>query len=111
MTRRRHWPLVIVASTALMGFVLMVDAPVAIRGPVAAWFLLVCPGMTLAAPLALRSGGAELALAVILSVTIATVVATALLLAGALSAASAYLALSALCLAGCAARRQGVSGR
>ena len=105
MTLRRHWSLVIVASTALMGLLLLVDAPAAIRGPVAVWFLLVCPGMTLAAPLALRSGGAELALAVILSVTIATVVATALLLAGALSATSAFLALSALCLAGCSAWR------
>jgi hypothetical protein len=96
-----RWPLLIVASTIAVAAFLAADVHGALRVLVTLWFLFVCTGMAFVPLLGLRSLGRELALAFVLSLIVDTLVAMALLAAGALSAASGLVLLAALCLIGC----------
>lgn len=102
MSTSLRWPLVIVISCLLMGVLLSTAVPSPARVAVTTWFLLVCTGMAYAPLLSLPSLAAEIGLGLLLSVALDTLVATTIVVAGGMSAATAFLVLACICLAGCA---------
>ena len=78
MSERFRWPLVVVPSAILMAFLLAVDADGPIRVLPAVWFLLFCPGLSFVWLLPMRSPAEDLAVGLVLSIVIDTLVATAL---------------------------------
>jgi hypothetical protein len=90
-----------VASTVAVGALLLADAHSPLRVVVTLWFLLVCTGMAFVPLLEIRPRAFELALGVVLSILLDTLVAAALVLANGLSAANGLIALAILCLIGC----------
>jgi hypothetical protein len=103
-SRRQCWPLVIVLSGALLATLVAADVQSSLRIVLTLWFLLVCTGMAFVPLLSIERPLTELGLGVIASIAVDSVVTTAILLAGDLSAATGLLALEALCLLGCAAQ-------
>ncbi len=96
-----RWPSLIVASTIAVGALLAADIHSAVRVVVTLWFLFVCTGMAFVPLLGVRPPAYELALGFVLSIVVDTLVATALLAAGGLSATSGLITLAVLCLIGC----------
>lgn len=96
-----RWPLLIVVSGIVLGGLVWADVESPVRVVAALWFLLVCTGMAFVPLLEVRPLASELALGVVLSILLDTLVALALLLAGILTASSGLIALLALCLIGC----------
>jgi hypothetical protein len=78
---RWRWPLVIIASTAIIDVLVFagVDGPV--RAIFAVWFVCVCPGMALARLLRLSDTWSEISLAIALSFSLALAVNMLLLYA------------------------------
>jgi len=103
-SRRQRWPLVIVISGALLVTLVAADVQSPVRIVLTLWFLLVCTGMAFVPLLSIGGPLPELGLGVIASIAVDSVVTTAILLAGDLSATTGLLALVALCLLGCAAQ-------
>src|SRR5438067_10253994 len=75
------WPLVIVVSTLGVSVVAFADAHSPLRPLLALWFLGICPGMAFVRLLDIKEGYVQLTLAVALSLTLDTIVATVLLYA------------------------------
>ena len=107
-SRRQLWPLVIVLSGALLAALVAADVQSPVRVVLTLWFLLVCTGMAFVPLLSIERPLTELGLGVIASIAVDSVVTTAILLAGDLSAATGLVALEALCLLGCVAQIAGV---
>jgi hypothetical protein len=102
MSRLPRWPLVIVLSSLVLSNLVVADVHSPARVVVTLWFLLVCTGMAFVPLLSIPSLAAELALGVVLSIALDTLAATAIVIAGGLSATAGLLALEGICLAGCA---------
>lgn len=83
----RLWPYVVLLSTGAVGVVALgaVPVPLPVRTALGLWFILVCPGMALVRPLRLDNPLNEWMLAVVLSVSLATIVASVFLYAAAWS--------------------------
>jgi hypothetical protein len=101
MSRALRWPVAIVLSIALLDGLVVTGVHSPVRLLLTLWFLLVCTGMSFVPLLAIREPAIELASGVGASVALDTVVTTAILVIGGLSATSGLLALDGLCLAGC----------
>jgi hypothetical protein len=104
MTPSLRWPLAVTASTLALVALLIADAQGAPRVAAALWFLLACPGMAVVPLLSEVPAVARSALVVALSLAIDTAVITAMLAADLFSTATGALALSGICVAGCAAQ-------
>ncbi len=96
-----RWPSLIVASTIAVAALLAGDIHSPLRVLVTLWFLFVCTGMAFVPLLGVRPLAYELALGFVLSLLVDTLVATALVAAGGLSATSGLVTLAVLCLIGC----------
>ena len=96
-----RWPPIIFSSGVGLAFLLSAQAGGAVTAVLAAWFLFVCTGMSFAPLLGIESRAFELAAGVVLSIVLDALVATVLLLLGALSLASGLIALLALAGVGC----------
>jgi hypothetical protein len=107
ISRRQRWPLVIFLSGALLATLVAADVQSPVRVVLTLWFLLVCTGMAFVPLLSIERPLTELGLGVIASIAVDSVVTTAILLAGDLSAVTGLVALQALCLLGCAAQIAG----
>jgi hypothetical protein len=92
----------IVASTIALAALVAADVHGALRVLLALWFMFVCSGMAFVPLLRIRPLAFELALGFVLSLILDTLVATALVVAGALSETSGLITLAALCAVGCA---------
>jgi len=106
VSAQSRWPVVVTALTVAAVLVLLAGAGPALRAPVVLAFALVGPGMALVPLLRLDDPLAELSLGVALSLALDTLVALAMLYAGAWSPEGALLALAAMSLAGVAAQRR-----
>jgi hypothetical protein len=104
MTTIPRWPVTIVISGLLMSNLVLADVEGPVRVVVTLWFLLVCTGMAFVPLLGIPSLSSELAVGVAVSLVLDTLVATAIVLVGGLSATSGLLVLEAICLVGCAAQ-------
>lgn len=104
MSTRLRWPLAIVLSSVLLSALVLADVHGPMRLALTLWLLLVCTGMAYVPLLSISSLSLELALGVIASIALDTLVATAILLAGDLSATTGLVVLEAVCLGGCAAQ-------
>ncbi|MGZ4304073.1 MAG: hypothetical protein ACXVFQ_18560 [Solirubrobacteraceae bacterium] len=105
MTRlHRPWPLVMVASSLALALALVVGAHGPVRGALALWFFLTCPGMAIIGLLDIKDLLAEVLLAVALSIAIGMLSALAMALAHAWSADAATAALVVLTLLGARAQ-------
>ena len=102
MSALPRWPVVIAVSGLVMGALLLADVQSPARLLVTLWFLLVCTGMAFVPLLSIPSVTEELALGIVLSVALDAVVATTIVLAGGLSAASGLLVLEGICFVGAA---------
>ena len=102
MSRTLRWPPIILASGAVLALLVLAETGGALKAVLAAWFLFVCVGMSFAPLLGIESRWSELAVGVVLSIVIDTLVATALLLLGVLSVASGLIVVLALAGVGCA---------
>jgi hypothetical protein len=96
------WPELILSSGIVLALLILTGTGGGARAVLAAWFLLVCTGMSFAPLLDIDSRAFEFAVGVVLSIVVDTLVATVLLLLGVLSVASGLLVLLALSGAGCA---------
>lgn len=79
------WPTIIVISAVGVGLVTFRDVESPVRGVIALWFLLICPGMAFTRLLRVSEVFTELALAVALSLAIDAIVAGTMIYAGAWS--------------------------
>ena len=102
MSPRLRWPVVIVASTALMGLLVAADAGGPIRLLVTFWFMFFCPGLAIVPLFWTRSRGEEMVLAFAVSIILDTILATAIIEVANLSPTSGFITLAAVCLIGCA---------
>ena len=84
-TRGRPWPLVMVASALALALVMLLGADGAVRGVLALWFFLTCPGMAVVGLLDIEDPLAEALLAIALSIAVGMLVALAMVLAHAWS--------------------------
>jgi hypothetical protein len=96
-----RWPSVIVASTIALAALLAADIHGALRVLLALWFMFICTGMAFVPLLRIRPAAFELALGFVLSLILDTLVATALVAAGTLSATSGLITLAVLSGVGC----------
>jgi hypothetical protein len=71
---RARWTWILVASAVLAGALALAGMHSPLRVAVVLWFVLVCPGMAFVRLLDLEDAAAELALAVALSIALATAV-------------------------------------
>jgi uncharacterized membrane protein len=85
MMRLIWWPIIIVASAIGAGLAVVSDLGSPIRPLISFWFLLTCPGMAFVRLLRVEGRLTELTLAIGLSIAIDTIVAEAMLYAGAWS--------------------------
>ena len=74
--RNLFWPLIILASAALIAVYLLEDLQNPLRPWLAFWFLLICPGMAFVPLLRINNWMSELVIALSLSIAIDTIVAT-----------------------------------
>jgi hypothetical protein len=102
MSNPLRWPVVIVLSSLLMSNLVLAGVHTPVRVLVTLWFLLVCTGMAFVPLFRIPALSIELALGVVTSIALDTVVATTIVVAGGLSARSGLFALQAICLVGCA---------
>ena len=102
MSNLPRWPLVIALTGLVLGGLIAADTQGPVRLVTTLWFLLVCTGMAFVPLLSIPSVGEELALGVVLSIALDTIVATTIVLVGGLSAHSALVVLEAICLVGVA---------
>ena len=102
--RAMLWPPLIAASALAALAVTYAGATGPVRPLVALWFLAVCPGMALVRLLGLRDLLAELVLAVAVSLSLETIVATALVYAGSWSPQTTLDVFAGIALAGAAAQ-------
>ena len=102
MTMLPRWPIAILISGLVMSTLVLANVDSPVRVLVTLWFLLVCTGMAFVPLLSIPSLSTELALGVAVSIALDTLVATAIVLVGGLSATSGLLVLEAICLVGCA---------
>ena len=77
-----RWPAAIAVSGIVLGGLVLADAHSPVRVVAALWFLLVCTGMAFVPLLDVRLLASELALGVVLSILLDTLVALGLLLRG-----------------------------
>jgi hypothetical protein len=96
-----RWPVIVLASCLAVTVMLVADVHGPLRLAATLWFMFVCTGMAFAPLLEIRPRAFELALGVVFSIVLDTLVALALLLADGLTAASGLIALAILCLVGC----------
>lgn len=82
---RALWPPVLLFSALLAGVLAFANLDSPLRAVIVLWFMLVCPGLALIRLAHLADPVAELAVGIALSVALASVVAAALLYAGAWS--------------------------
>jgi hypothetical protein len=102
VTKDLRWPLVIAGSALVLVILTVLGVSGPVRVAVALWFLLVCTGMAFLPLVGIeRDTALVLALVLLFSVLIDTVVAIALTLAGVLSETSALLVLVGLAMIGC----------
>lgn len=94
------WPLVVIASTYLVGLVTFIFPAASVRPLLVLWFLIVCPGMVVVRFLRLRSPAAEWALIVALSLVIDGIVAGIQLYAGRWSPFATLIILMMFCSVG-----------
>jgi uncharacterized membrane protein len=109
----RPWPLVVVASVTALGLAGAIGAHSAIRGVLALWFFLTCPGIAVVGLLDVEDRLGEVVCAVAVSIAIGILAALAMVLAHAWSpsAATVVLALLSVAAAGEQWRRgQGARG-
>ena len=102
MKSRFPWPFVVIPSALVMALLLALGADGPIRILAAFWFLLFCPGLSFVWLLPMRAPAEDLAVGFVLSIVIDTLVATTIVVIGGLTAASGFIVVSAVCLAGCA---------
>ena len=103
MSRRaRLWPAVIATSAIVALAVTYAGAGGPVRALVALWFLAVCPGMALVRLLDLRDVLAELMLAIAVSLSLETIVATTLVYAGGWTPRTSLDVFAAIALVGAA---------
>ena len=94
------WPAVIVLSAVLAGLFTFTNSAAQARIAIDMWFLLICPGMTLARFFDLREPLVEWMLAVALSLALAVLVAIALLVTGRWSPTAAFAIILGLTVLG-----------
>lgn len=94
------WPIIIILSTIAAGIVVFLLTGVAIRPIIVTWFLFICPGMTIIRFFRLKELVTELALAIVLSITIDAFIASLQLYMHLWSPKVSCGILIALCLAG-----------
>jgi hypothetical protein len=107
MIRALRWPVVIVLSSLLLSGLVLGGVHSPVRLLVSGWFLLVCTGMAFTPLFRIPALSTELAVGVATSLALDTVVATAIVLVGGLSATSGLFVLQGVCLAGCALQARG----
>jgi uncharacterized membrane protein len=91
---------VVAASVCALAVALAADAPPAVRGPLALWFLLACPGLALVPLLRLADPVARWTLIVSLSVALDLAVTLIMMYAGWWSSPAIFAVLAAISLAG-----------
>jgi hypothetical protein len=102
MSEELRWPVLIVASACAVSVLTILGVSGPVRVLVALWFLLACTGMAFLPLLGIRvSRPAAIALVVVLSIVVDTLVATGLTLVGRLSDVGAVLALAGVAILGC----------
>jgi hypothetical protein len=94
------WPSILLSSAIAAGIVALAFPGTTICLVVMAWFLLVCPGMTIVRFLNLREPATEWALAIALSIAIDGIVASLTLFVGLWSPPAILGALIAICFLG-----------
>ncbi len=99
---KRALPALLLASVVALGALLVAGAESSLRTALAVWFLLACPGLALAPLVGLRDGLGTVTVAIALSIALDTIVAAALVYAGAWSPVAAFVILAAITLAGAA---------
>lgn len=100
MSGRLGWPAVIAASALSLDLLLVGSVQGPLRLLVTLWFVLVCTGMSFAPLLEAPTVAIQLLLAVVLSIILDTLAATAIVEVGGLSAPSWLIVLESLCLVG-----------
>jgi hypothetical protein len=98
---RLRWPTLILASEMTLNLLVLGNVHGAVRILVTLWFLLACTGMSFVPLLRLPSTAIQAVVAVLLSIVLDTLVATAIVEVGGLSTNSGLIALETICLAGC----------
>ena len=101
MTDELRWPVAIVLSSALLTALVWFGADGPLRLVLALWFLLVCTGMAFVPLFDIPARGPRLVAAVAASIAIDTIVATAIVRIGGLSATSGLRVLVVVVLVGC----------
>jgi uncharacterized membrane protein len=76
----RPWPLVMIASALTLSAAIALGAHGLVRGVLALWFLLTCPGMAIVGLLEIEDRLAEVLLAVALSIAIGMLLGLAMVL-------------------------------
>lgn len=107
MTRRVRWPIVVVVSGGALALLVVTDTGGAPRVIAAFWFLLVASGLSIAPLLPTGSPGAFALMTIATSLTLDTLVTTALLAAGRFSASAGLAALLVIAALGCAVQLAG----
>jgi hypothetical protein len=102
MKRALQWPMVIASSGLTTAVLAVIDVHGPVRVVVTLWFLFICTGMAFVPLLGIRPLAYELALGVVVSIVLDTLIATALILAGSFTEESGFVSLGGLCLVGCA---------
>lgn len=101
MSAAPRWPVAVALSALALAVLIWADAHGAPRVALALWCLLACPGMALVPLLADLPPRLAVPLVVGVSLSVETIVVTALLAAGAFSPTAAALALAGVCTVGC----------
>lgn len=105
MTRLgRPWPVAIMASSAALSLMVALDLHGPVRGVLALWFFLTCPGMAMVGLLEITDPLAEVVLAIALSVAIGMLLALAMLVTHTWSPDAAMVILLTLSGLGAAAQ-------
>ncbi len=107
----RPWPLVIVVSAAALTVAAGLAAPSAVRGPLALWFFLFCPGIAIVGLLEIADPLAEVMIAVAVSISIGMLLSLAMALTDTWSWVAASVILIAVSLAGATAQARRRSNR
>jgi hypothetical protein len=98
---RLRWPTLISASGLTLNLLVLGNVHGPVRILVTLCFLLACPGMAFVPLLRLPSAATQVVVAVVLSVVLDTLVATAIVEVGGLSTTTGLIAVETVCWAGC----------
>jgi hypothetical protein len=106
-----RWPPVIGLSAFALDLFAFGGAGGPVRFLLAAWFLIVCTGMSFVPLLRIPSSSTELLIGVLTSLAMDTVVVTAIVLIGGLSVITGLLLLQGICMIGCGLQLLSFSGQ